>query len=64
MKILKSNEFWGRRSGCMYKGTKGFSTLAFKQMQWGTGTSGNTKKVQSDLKVNRKWFHGYKSKND
>jgi len=46
MIILKSNEFWGRRSGSMIYGAEkkdpgSRPSPGFRQTQWGTGKSGN-----------------------
>jgi hypothetical protein len=63
-KILSSNIFWGRRSGSLYKGKgqNSYRTLSFVQMQFGAGTSGQGRKLNTELKgVNKKWFHGYKN---
>ena len=50
---VKSNLFWGRRSGSVYKD----GTNAFVQRQFGTGPSGNRKPRKTELKnVPNKWF--------
>jgi hypothetical protein len=43
MKSLKSNEFWGRRSGSTNEKGK-----VFQQMQWGSGPS-NSKKAKKTI---------------
>lgn len=62
---LKTNEFWGRKSGTI-RVVKNNEERIFRQMQWGHGSSGNRKafnrtKFTPDLP--RSWFgKGYKSK--
>jgi hypothetical protein len=56
--ILKSNEFWGRRSGA-YRIMKGdlFKSFMFVQQKWGSGSDrkGKQKHIKL-LNVNKKWF--------
>jgi hypothetical protein len=64
---LKSNEFWGRRSGTPKhrgKSAGAFITPSFPQMQFGSGSSGAGKAFHNPFKnVPRKWFgKNYKSK--
>lgn len=51
--LLKSNSFWGKRSGSYDKSKpKGISKEVgnvFWQMQWGTGTDRNTPKQKRNL---------------
>lgn len=63
MKVLKSNEFWGRRSGTVKRRGETVS-YEFPQMQWGTGSSRSGKQIANKLiNVPRKWFmKNYKSK--
>jgi hypothetical protein len=66
-KKLPSNEFWGRRSGSLMKSKEGLVGV-FKQMQWGSGSSGSGKKnhrTEKSPNVNSKWFGGtYKTKEE
>lgn len=67
MITLPSNDFWGRRSGSLMK-TKEGVCRAFKQMQFGTGSSGAGKKIVKTDKsphLPNAWFgKSYKSKED
>jgi len=50
MKVLKSNEFWGRRSGAVKIVTiKGVEReeRSFKQGQWGNGRENNSPKKRN-----------------
>jgi hypothetical protein len=64
-KKLLSNEFWGRRSGSLMKAKEGLVGV-FKQMQWGSGSSGSGKKnhrTDKSPRLNSAWFgKDYKTK--
>ena len=52
---MKSNAFWGRRSGSIGKD----GNRAFTQQQYGTGPSGAKKTRKLEIRnVNHKWFKG------
>jgi hypothetical protein len=62
MKLLASNQFWGRRSGQKMKD----GGMGFLQFQFGSGASGAGRAFHTPLiNVPRKWFgRVYKGKND
>ena len=65
-KLLKSNEFWGRRSGGWTPAPKGgFKMLGFMQLAYGTYRPRTGAKAPSITAINvpKKWFKkNYKSK--
>jgi hypothetical protein len=68
--ILKTNEYWGRRSGMRnYRGVEcakdgARPSNAFKAVQFDTGSSGNRHPIRTSLKnIPKKWFNKtYRSK--